>query len=119
GYARTTDARGLAPHALAPAVGSGQSPPNQRRSNLTRPMWTAHVGVRVVHVDHLTTQRRALDYGACGLNLSSLRHKHDLACRCVTGGSGPLARADGTSAAPRLGLSARAAAAAPHDAARG
>jgi len=69
GYARTTDARGLAPHALAPAVGSSQSPPNQRRSNLTRPMWTAHVGVRVVHVDHLTTQRRALDYGACGLNL--------------------------------------------------
>jgi hypothetical protein len=69
GYARTTDARGLAPHALAAAVGSSQSPPNQRRSNLTRPMWTAHVGVRVVHVDDLTTQRGALDYGACGLNL--------------------------------------------------
>jgi hypothetical protein len=69
GYARTTDARGLAPHALAAAVGNSQSPPNQRRSNLTRPMWTAHVGVRVVHVDDLTTQRGALDYGACGLNL--------------------------------------------------
>ena len=69
GYARTTDARGLAPHALTPAVGSSQSPPNQRGSNLTRPMWTAHVGVRVVHVDDLTTQRCALDYGACGLNL--------------------------------------------------
>ena len=109
GYARTTDARGLAPHALPLAVGSCQSPPDQRGSDLTRLMWTAHIAVRVVHVDDSATDCRALDYCACGLNLRQLRHKHDLAWCRLPAVSGPPLTADEATTAPRLRLSARTA----------
>ena len=112
--------RGLAPHALAPPVGNGQSSADQRRPDLARPVRTAHVSVGVVHVDDSATQRRSLDDGARGLDLGQLGHRHDLAWCWVTGGSGSRVRAECASTAPRLRLSARVAELrAAHDAARG
>src|SRR5215469_1059870 len=69
-----TGAGGIAPHALATAVDSRQSPADDSLADLTRTVRAAFVGIAVVDIDDLALQTQLVDDRASRLHLGQFGH---------------------------------------------